>query len=301
MLRARSPRRARMLLGMALVLALGAAGCSDDGDPVAASAAPSEAPAESPAASPTPVASPTPSTVTQPVRLWLTLEDFTGLTTRQAPVTPPRVATAAVTELLKGPSQSESSNGWGTAIPAGSELLGIDLDGDVATVDLSEEFESGGGSLSARMRLAQLVYTLTEFRTIKGVELEIEGQPATTFSSEGIVIDGPMTRAEFEDLVAPIVVEAPIAGQRVTSPVRISGTANVFEATVSFRILGPDNEVIAEDFATATCGTGCRGTYSKTVAFQVAQETEGIIQVFESSAKDGSPLHVVSVPVLLVP
>ncbi|HYO61709.1 MAG TPA: Gmad2 immunoglobulin-like domain-containing protein [Actinomycetota bacterium] len=297
MLRARSPRIA---LGIVLVLALTGAACDDgDDEPAAASTAPSESPVESPTAAPP--ATPTPATVTQPVRLWLTLEDFTGLTTRQAQVTPPRVATAAVTELLKGPTQSEISNGWGTAIPAGSQLLGIEVSGGVATVDLSGEFESGGGSLSARMRLAQLVYTLTEFQTVQRVKLEIDGQPATTFSSEGIVIDGPMTRGEFEDLIAPIVVETPIAGQRVSSPVRISGTANVFEATVSMRILGPDNEVIAEDFATATCGTGCRGDYSKNVAFDVVQETQGIVQVFESSAKDGSPLHVVSVPVVLVP
>lgn len=290
--------RARKLLGVVLLVALAATACNDDDDPAAASAAPSAAP--STAAPATPEPTPTPAAVTQPVRLWLTLEDFTGLTTRKAQVTPPRFATAAVTELLKGPSQPELASGWGTAIPGGSELLGIDLDDGVATVDLSSEFESGGGSLSVRLRLAQLVYTLTEFDTIQGVALEIEGEPATTFSSEGIVIDGPLTREDFEDLVAPIIVQTPVAGQRVTSPVRISGNANVFEATVSIRILLGD-EVLVESFTTATCGTGCRGTYSKSVAFQVPQETEGVIQVYESSAEDGSPLHVVSVPVVLLP
>lgn len=296
MSRARPPRR---ILGVVLVVALAATACGgDDDEPAAASAAPSAAPSQTAATAPP--ATPTPATVTQPVRLWLTLEEFTGLTVRQAEVTPPRFATAAVTELLKGPTPSETSNGWGTSIPAGSELLGIDLAAGVATVDLSDEFESGGGSLPARMRLAQLVYTLTEFQTIRSVELEIEGQRATTFSSEGIVLDRPMTRDDFADLVAPIVVETPTAGQRVTSPVRISGTANVFEATVSIEILVGD-ETAAAAFTTATCGTGCRGTYSKNVAFQVPQETQGLIRVFESSAQDGSPLHVVSVPVVLVP
>ena len=299
MLRARSPRRARTILGMVLVLALTGTACNGDEDePSAASAAPSATPTTD--VTTVAPATPTPATVTQPVRLWLTLEEFTGLTVRQAQVTPPRFATAAVTELLKGPNPSEVSNAWGTAIPAGTQLLGIDLSNGVATVDLSDEFESGGGSLSARMRLAQLVYTLTEFDTIQSVELEIEGQLVTTFSSEGIVIDGPMTREDFEDLVAPIIVETPIAGQRVTSPVRISGTANVFEATVSIEILVGD-ETAAATFTTATCGTGCRGTYSKNVPFQMPQETEALIRVFESSAEDGRPLHVVTVPVVLVP
>lgn len=291
-------RRARVFLGIGLVVALAATGCSDDEPGAAASAAPSAAPSAS--ASNAPPATPSPVAVTRPVRLWLTLEEFTGLTVRQAQVTPPRFATAAVTELLKGPTPSETSNGWGTAIPAGSQLLGIDLSNGVATVDLSSEFESGGGSLSARMRLAQLVYTLTEFQTIRGVELEIEGQPATTFSSEGIVIDGPMTRPEFEDLMAPIIVETPIAGERVSSPVRISGNANVFEANVSIEILVGD-ETAAATFVTATCGTGCRGTYSKNVPFQIPEETEGLIRVFESSAENGAPIHVVSVPVVLLP
>ena len=295
MLRARA--RATMIFGVVLLVALTGAACSDDDEPAAASAAPSAAPSETAA---TPPPTPTPETVSQPVRLWLTLEDFTGLTVRDAQVTPPRFATAALTELLKGPNPSETSNGWGTAIPAGTRLLGIDLDDGVATVDLSSEFESGGGSLSVRMRLAQLVYTLTEFQTIQSVALEIEGQPVTTFSSEGIVIDGPMTRGEFEDLVAPIIVQTPTAGQTVTSPVRISGNANVFEATVSIEILVGD-ETAAASFVTATCGTGCRGTYSKNVPFQVTEETEAVIRVFESSAKDGTPIHVVSVPVVLAP
>jgi germination protein M len=294
-LRDRSPRLA--LLAVVSVVAIVATACNNDDEPVAASAAPSETPAATPSTVPV---TPTPATVTQPVRRWLTLEEFTGLTVRQAQVTPPQFATAAVNELLKGPNQSELSNAWGTAIPAGSELLGIDISNGVATVDLSSEFESGGGSLSARLRLAQLVYTLTEFRTIQSVELEIEGRPATTFSSEGIVLDGPMTRADFEDLMAPIIVETPVAGQRVTSPVRVSGNANVFEATVSMEILVGDVKAAAL-FTSVRCGTGCRGTYSKNVRFRVPEEVQAVIRVFESSAENGAPIHVVSVPVVLVP
>lgn len=300
MSRARSPRRAPIALCAALSLSLLLAACDEDDDPAAASAAPT--PALSPTVSaPAPEPSPSAATITSPVRLWLTLGDGISLTTRQAQVTPPRFGAAAVTELLNGPTPSETAAGFGTAIPPGSQLRDLVVQNGIATADLSSGFESGGGSASARVRLAQLVYTLTEFSTVQGVLIAIEGQPATTFSSEGIVIDRPLTRADFEDLVAPIVVEAPIPGERVTSPVTVSGTANVFEANVTMRILGPDGEVIAETFTTATCGTGCRGTYRKNIPFQVVEETDGVIQVFESSAEDGSPLHVVSVPVVLLP
>src|SRR5450759_629539 len=45
--------------------------------------------------------------------------------------------------------------GFLTMIPAGSQLLGITIDGSVATVDLTGAFESGGGSASMFGRLAQ--------------------------------------------------------------------------------------------------------------------------------------------------
>ncbi|HEV2755365.1 MAG TPA: Gmad2 immunoglobulin-like domain-containing protein [Actinomycetota bacterium] len=282
-----------------LAVSLLGAACSDDDGPTAGRRS-TPAPAGSPSAS-APAPSPSAAPITRAFRLWLTTEEFVGLTVRRALVTPPQFGTAAVNELLKGPSQIEAASGFGTAIPPGSTLLGLSVEDGVATADLSEEFESGGGSLSVRLRLAQLVYTLTEFPTVRSVDLLIEGRPAATFSSEGIVIDAPLTRDDFEDLVAPIVVETPEAGETVTSPVTVAGTANVFEATVSMRILGPDNEVIAETFATATCGTGCRGTYRKNIPFQVVELTDGVIEVFESSAEDGSPLHVVRVPVVLSP
>ncbi|MFN2587760.1 MAG: Gmad2 immunoglobulin-like domain-containing protein [Actinomycetota bacterium] len=298
MLRARSHHWTRILAAVVLAISLLGAACDDD-EPVAGAPA-TPTPAASPSVS-APAPSPSAAAITRAFRLWLTHEEFVGLTVRRALVVPPHFGAAAVNELLKGPSQIEAASGFATAIPAGARLLSLSVENGVATADLSQEFESGAGSLSARLRLAQLVYTLTEFPTVRSVDLLIEGQPATTFSSEGIVIDSPLTRDDFTDLVAPIIVEKPEAGQTVTSPVIVSGTANVFEATVSMRILGPDDEVLAETFTTATCGTGCRGTYRKNIPFQVVELTDGVIEVFESSAEDGSPLHVVRVPVVLSP
>lgn len=108
------------------------------------------------------------------------------------------------------------------------------------------------------------------------------------------VTPGPARRA-------PIVVEGPQPGDTVTSPVTVEGTANVFEATVSIRILDESGEILTETFTTATCGSGCRGTFSEAVAFEVDHEQPGTIMVFESSAEDGRPIHVVRVAVTLSP
>ena len=99
----------------------------------------------------------------------------------------------------------------------------------------------------------------------------------------------------------PIAVAMPQSGTRVSGPITIAGSANVFEATVNMRVLDGGGEVIAESFAMATCGTGCRGDFSTQIDVPVDAEQPGTIQVFEYSAKDGSMINVVEVPVTLVP
>jgi hypothetical protein len=100
---------------------------------------------------------------------------------------------------------------------------------------------------------------------------------------------------------APIVVRTPVEGDEIVSPMTIAGTADVFEATVSIRILDESGAELASTFTTATCGSGCRGRYSVEVSFFVERRQDGTIEVYESSAEDGSEINLVSIPVVLVP
>lgn len=99
---------------------------------------------------------------------------------------------------------------------------------------------------------------------------------------------------------AAIVVTSPRSGDQVSSPVMIRGNADVFEATVSISILDAAGTEIVRTFTTATCGTGCRGTFSKAVRFDVTETQPGIVRVYESSAEDGTPINVVDIPVTLI-
>jgi sporulation and spore germination protein/immunoglobulin-like protein involved in spore germination len=214
----------------------------------------------------------------------------------------PLVATAAMNALLAGPSPAERESGLGTAVPAGTRLLGIAIRKGIATVDLTSEYQSGGGSLSMQARLAQVVYTLTQFPTVHAVRFHLDGEPVNVFSGEGIVLDHPVGRKDYEDLLPVIVVEKPAAGARVTSPLQVSGSANVFEANVTVKVLDENGHVLASTFTTATCGTGCRGTYSVPVRFDVAREQRGTIVVSDDDAAGtGTPPHVVRIQVVLVP
>lgn len=251
--------------------------------------------------SPDPTGSPSGRTVTYEV--WFPLGETLFVTRRTEPETQ-AVGAASLNALLAGPTPVETAAGVGTSIPPGTELLGLAIEGGVATVDLSSDFESGGGSASMFMRLAQVVYTLTQFDSVgEGVSFRLDGQPVTVFSGEGIVLDGPVDRDDYLDLFPVILVKSPLIGARVESPVTVSGVANVFEANVLMEVLDADGNQVGFDFTTATCGTGCYGDYSHELSFDVDSEQPGTIVVMESDPSDGEgpPPRRVEIPVTLVP
>ena len=212
------------------------------------------------------------------------------------------VATAATNALLEGPTDAERSAGFTSAIPSGTRLLGISIQNGVATVDLTSEYQSGGGSTSMQTRLGQVVYTLTQFPTVQRVRFRLDGNPVNVFSSEGIVLDHPVGRADYADLLPAIVVSEPAQGATVTSPVTVSGTANVFEANVTVEVLDANGKVVGKTFTTASCGTGCRGSFSVAVTYEVAKQQPGTIVVHDDDAEGtGTPPHSVRVPVTLSP
>jgi len=131
--------------------------------------------------------------------------------------------------------------------------------------------------------LAQTVYTLSQFA-----------------SARPVVVNGTRyTRSEFEDETPAILVEAPLPEAHVASPLVLTGTANTFEATFEYELVDSAGKVVAKHFATATSGSGTRGTFRLTIAFSGAAAGTGKFVVYESSAKDGSRIHIVEIPVQL--
>ena len=148
-------------------------------------------------------------------------------------------------------------------------------------------------------RVAQVVATLTRFPTVERVAFRIDGDPVEAIGGEGVAVDPPIGRAAIEGQTPQIVVESPLPGDSVTSPIRLRGTANVFEATVSIEVRDANGKLLERTFTTATSGNGTRGTFDTELALP---DAEGHVTVvaYESSAKDGTPLHVVRVPLVLV-
>ncbi|MBN1320696.1 MAG: GerMN domain-containing protein [Thermoleophilia bacterium] len=212
-----------------------------------------------------------------------------------------QVGATAMRALLEGPTAAEKTGGMVSNVPKGTTFLGLDIDDGIATVDLSKEYSSGGGSLSMFMRLAEVVFTLTQFPTVQGVNFKLDGEPIDVLGGEGIIIDHPMTRADFEDMSPAILVESPTLGNTVSSPLRVTGTANVFEAVFKIEVVNWDGLIIAEKVAHATSGTGTRGTFDETISFTVDRPGLGALIVSSESGKDGTPINVIEIPLQLEP
>jgi germination protein M len=184
------------------------------------------------------------------------------------------LAQAALDELLAGPTEQEGADlQFTTAIPEDVEGVVASIEDGVAAVELSVDLPDEP--------LAQVVYTLTQFVTVESVDIQ----------------GNTLTRADFEDLTPAILVESPLAFEEVTSPLRVTGTANTFEATFSYELTDTDGLIVDENFVTATSGTGTRGTFDFTTEpYAVPFDGVGALIVFEHSAKDGSRINLVEVP-----
>ncbi|WP_433538547.1 Gmad2 immunoglobulin-like domain-containing protein [Micromonospora sp. CA-249363] len=288
---------------VALVAALAVAGCGTPRSgvlgaaptaPPPTPAPPTVAPATTPPAAPAP---PTPTATTTPPRpptptvtgtrrpdtvtieLWYVRSGRLVPTRRTRPAT---VATSrlALSELAAGPTPAEAATGMVTLLPTAVEVSRI-ADGVATLASVPSADDSPD---RRRLREAQVVWTLTQFPTVR--QVRFPGGP-------------PVGRADYPGLLAPIVVAGPSVGERVTAPLTISGTADVYEATVSVRVLDDAGRQVAAGFGTASCGSGCRGEYRVVVTWRTTRDQHGTIEVYEVSARDGTRINTVAVPVLL--
>jgi spore germination protein GerM len=211
------------------------------------------------------------------------------------------LATASLEALVAGPTADEEAGtpSISSAIPAGTSVNGVEVEGGLARVDLSDEFDDGGGSFSMFARLAQVVYTVTRIDGIDQVEFFIDGQPVTVFSSEGIELDGPQERSDYSDQLPPIFVDFPAWGEPVTSPIATSGLSNVFEAVSQVMLTDDDGLPLFEETVMASCGTGCWGEWEIEIPYIIDREQFGALIVWEFSPQDGSRINVREYPVQL--
>ena len=134
-------------------------------------------------------------------------------------------------------------------------------------------------------------------RTTTATPIVSTTTPSTSANATSTSSTTPTTLSETQRPAIEIL--APASGADVRSPARITGTADTFEATFRVSVVDDNDKVLADQMVMATSGSGTRGTFSTTVQFSVDHAGAGKVVAYEESAKDGSHIHVVEVPVRL--
>ncbi len=97
----------------------------------------------------------------------------------------------AINSLIAGPKPNERAKGVYTEIPAGTNVISIKELPDKAIINLSYDFQTGGGTDSLYKRLYQLIKTARRNSNVP-VYLYIEGQKADVIGGEGIMLNQPL-------------------------------------------------------------------------------------------------------------
>lgn len=96
-----------------------------------------------------------------------------------------------------------------------------------------------------------------------------------------------------------IEVLSPRSGDKIRSGLVVKGNARVFENVVSIRLLDSLGNILAETNSMANApDVGQFGPFEKEIEFKT-ESKNAILEVFQYSAKDGSEIDKVRIPVLL--
>lgn len=102
---------------------------------------------------------------------------------------------------------------------------------------------------------------------------------------------------------ANIVIVAPTTGATITNPVRVTGKARVFEAALQLALKDGHGATLGTMPVTASMGAPEWGDFSAELVWDqsAAVTSEGRIEAFAYSPRDGAVTDLVAVPVTLPP
>ena len=86
------------------------------------------------------------------------------------------VGRAALTELLKGPTEEEKDRGFSTSLPTGVSIQSLTIQKGVAKVDFNDALDGVGGSCRVSAIRSQIAETLKQFPTVQKVVISVDGR-----------------------------------------------------------------------------------------------------------------------------
>jgi spore germination protein GerM len=133
----------------------------------------------------------------RPVRIYLIADNRLVAVKRQ--VFGNNVPSTALRSLFLGPSPLEARHGLTSDVPAQTHLISLDVKGTTATLDLTDEFGTVGGTAQV-LAVAQIVYTVTSTRDINSVRISINGKPVEVPNGTGSLSSAPRARSDYRTL-----------------------------------------------------------------------------------------------------
>jgi spore germination protein GerM len=225
-----------------------------------------------PTTAPTPTTTTEPTPTTEPTMVDVKVYFFRGerLEIAHRQVEAPAVLRGAIAEVLAGPTADDRAAGLSSEIPPATTLRDVSLAEGQAIVDLSGDYESGGGSMSMMGRLGQVVFTATQFDNVDRVLFWLDGEPVEFFGGEGIVLDEPQARVDVpRAFTGGIIIDAPEPGATVRSPFVVTGEGDLYES-YSAMWVWRDGEEIAGPFGVTAGALGMWDEFETTVTLDIA-------------------------------
>jgi len=160
--------------------------------------------------------------------------------------------TAAVTALLAAPTGTVPGhrNTWPVGAAPAAPVTHAD---GVVTVDLNAR-AAAAEPADPILAVQQLVYTVTgALGTTDPVQLLVAGEQVPRLWGNGVDTSRPVPRADPLGVRVLVGIDDPVEGATLRSPVRVSGEAAVFEATLLWEVRRGD-EVVRSGFTSTAEG-----------------------------------------------
>ena len=97
----------------------------------------------------------------------------------------------AIKSLINGPTDKEKKAGVYTEIPSGTRLISITESPSRVVINLTSDFENGGGTDGIYKRLFQLIKTV-KINSNLPLYLQLDGKQVDVIGGEGIMINQPL-------------------------------------------------------------------------------------------------------------
>lgn len=104
----------------------------------------------------------------------------------------------AFKELVTAPSKWEKSKGFTSEIPQGTRLISVRESSGSILIDLSSDFETGGGAESTYMRIKQVIKTANANSSVPSY-LYINGKQANVIGGEGVMLKQPLNDKSLDE------------------------------------------------------------------------------------------------------